>query len=71
MIVSHITKEPIRRRARVEKAAPERVGIEDPGVAEARLGADECVEEPGCVGEIGTHARVRRAEEVEEDQVLD
>jgi len=54
-------------RARVEKATTERSGIEDACVAEARLGADEDVEKPGCVGEVGTLERVWRAEEVEED----
>jgi hypothetical protein len=71
MIVSHITKETIPHHTRVEKAAAERGGIEDPCVAEARLGADKRVEEPGCVGVVGTHARVLRAEEIEEDEVLD
>ena len=54
-------------RARVEKATTERSGLEDACVAEARLGADEDVEKPGRVGEVGTLERVWRAEEVEED----
>lgn len=67
MIISHITQVQIPRRARVEKAAAERGGIDDACRTEARLGADEGVEEPGCVGEVGTHERARGAEEVEED----
>ncbi len=71
MIVSHICQVNIPRRARVEKATAERGGIEDACVAEAHLRAGEDVEEPGCVGEVGTYLRMWRAEEVEEDQVLD
>jgi hypothetical protein len=71
MIISHICQANIPRRARVEKATAERSGIEEACVAEARLGTDEDVEEPGCVGEVGTHERVWRAEDVEEDKVLD
>lgn len=67
MIVAHITIEIIPRRARVEKAATERGGIEDPCIAEARLGADQRVEKPRRVGEVGAHERVWRAEEVHED----
>jgi hypothetical protein len=67
MIISHITQANIPRRTRVEKAAAERVGVKDPCGTEACLGADEGVEEPGCVGEVGTHARVWGADEVEED----
>jgi hypothetical protein len=37
-----------------------RSGIEDVGV-------DNDAEEPGCVGEVGTHLRAWRAEEVGED----
>jgi hypothetical protein len=51
---------------RAEKATAERNSIEDAYVTEARLGADEDVEELGCVGEVGTHERVWHAEEVEE-----
>lgn len=71
MVISHICQANIPCRACVEKATAERTGIEDTCVAEARLGADEDVEEPGCVGKVGTHLRMWRAEEVEEDQVLD
>jgi hypothetical protein len=71
MIISHICQVNITSRARVEKATAQRSGVEDACVAEARLGADEDVEEPGCVGEVGTHERVWRAEEVEEDKVVD
>lgn len=67
MVISHICQANIPCCARVEKATAERSGIEDPCVAEARLGADEDVEEPGRVGEVRTHERVWRAEEVEED----
>jgi hypothetical protein len=67
MIISHICQANIPCRARVEKATAERSGIEDACVAEARLGADEDVEEPGRVGEVRTHERVWRAEEVDED----
>jgi hypothetical protein len=67
MIISHICQANIPRRARVEKATAERSGIEDSCVTEARLGADEDVEEPGCVGEVGTHEGVWGTEEVEED----
>jgi hypothetical protein len=67
MIISHICQANVPCRACVEKAATERSGIDDARVAEARLGVDEDVEKPGCVGEVGTHARVWRAEEVKED----
>lgn len=67
MIISHICQAHIPCRARVEKATTERCGVEDACVAEARLGADENVEEPGGVGKVGTHERVWRAKEVEED----
>jgi hypothetical protein len=67
MIISHICQSNFPCRAHVEKATAERSGIEGACVAEARLGAGEDVEEPGCVGEVGTHERVWRAEEVEED----
>ncbi len=55
----------------MEKAIAERSGVEDACVAEARLGADKDVEQPGCFGEVGAHERVWCAEEVKEDQVLD
>ncbi len=67
MIISHICQANITSRTRVEKATAERSSIEDAYVAEARLGADKFVEEPGCVGEVGAHERAWRAEEVEED----
>jgi hypothetical protein len=67
MIIAHICQANVPCGACVEKATTERRGIEDARVAEARLGVDEDVEEPGCIGEVGTHLRVWRAEEVEED----
>jgi hypothetical protein len=67
MIISHICQANITCRACMEKTTAERSGIEDAYVAEARLGADEDVEEPSCVREVGTHERVWRPEEVEED----
>jgi len=67
VIISHITQAKIPRRARAEKAVAERGAIEYACGAEARLGADEGIEEPGCVGEVGTHARVWGAEEVDEN----
>ena len=54
--ISHITKETIPHHAQVEKAAAEHVSIKDPGIAEAHVSAP---------------VWVRRAEEVEDDQVLD
>jgi hypothetical protein len=71
MIISHICQVNVPSRAAVEKATAERSGIENACVAEARLGADEDVEEPGRVGEVGTYLWAWRAEKVEEDQVLD
>lgn len=44
----------------------ERGGIEDPCIAEARLGAGERVEKPHGVGEVGSHGRAGLAEEVHE-----
>ena len=67
MIISHITQANIPTRTRGEKAAAQRVGVEDPCGTEACLGADQHVEEPGCVGKVGTHARVWGADEVEEN----
>lgn len=67
MVISHICQVNITSRTRVEKAATERSRIEDAYVAEALLGADELVEEPGRVGKVGAHKWVWRAEEVEED----
>jgi hypothetical protein len=67
MIISHICQVNITSPARVEKATAKRSSIEDAYVAEARLGADEFVEEPGRVWEVGAHEWAWRAEEVEED----
>ena len=67
MIISHICQAHVPCRARVEKATAERSGIENVCVAEVRLGASEDIKRPGCVGEVGAHLRVWRAEEVEED----
>jgi len=53
MITSHICQVSITSRAGVEKTTAESSSIEDAYVAEARLGADEFVEEPGRVGEVG------------------
>ncbi len=50
---SHICQVSITSRAGVEKTTAESSSIEDAYVAEARLGADEFVEEPGRVGEVG------------------
>jgi hypothetical protein len=62
IIIFHICQTNIPCRARAEKATAERNGIEDAYVTEARFGADENVEELGCVGEIGMHERVWHAE---------
>jgi hypothetical protein len=67
MIISYICQVNITSRTRVKRATAQCSGIEDACVAEARLSADEDVEEPGYVGEVGTHERVWRAEVVEED----
>jgi hypothetical protein len=67
MIISHICQANIPCRTRVEKATAEHSGIENAYITEARLGADEDVEEPGRVGKVRTHERVWRSEEVEED----
>ena len=71
MVVAHVSQADIPRAAPVEETVAERSGIENARVAEARFGVDERVEEPGGVGEVGAHAWMRRAEEVEEDEVLD
>jgi hypothetical protein len=71
MVVAHISQADIPRAARVEETVAERSGVENASVTEARLGADERVEEPGGVGEVGAHAWVRGAKEVDEDEVLD
>ena len=56
---SHICQANIPCRTRVEnlKATVESCGI-GAYVVEARLGADEDVEKPGCVRKIGAHERV-------------
>jgi len=63
MIISHICQANITCRTGVEKVTTESCSIEDVYVAEARLGVEEVVEEPGCVREVRTHERVWRAEE--------
>ena len=72
MVVSHVSQANIPCRTRVEnlKATVESCGI-GAYVVEARLGADEDVEKPCCVKKVGAHERVWRAEEDEEDEVLD
>ena len=71
MVVAHISQADIPCAAPVEETVAERSGIEDARVTEARFGADERVEEPGGIGEVGAYAWVRCAEEVDEDEVLD
>ena len=71
MVVAHVAQADVHRGARAEEARAERGGVEDACGAEARLGADQRIEEPGGVGEVGAHARMGRAEEVDEDEVLD
>jgi hypothetical protein len=72
MIVAHISQADVTRAAGVEEApGAEHGGIEDARIAEARLGSDERIEEPRGVGIVGAHARMCRAEEVDEDEVLD
>jgi hypothetical protein len=71
MVVTHVAQASVRRGARAEEAAAELGSVEDARVAQARLGADERVEEPGGIGEERAHERVRGAEEIEQDEVLD
>jgi len=71
MVVAHISQVDIPRAARTEETVAERSGVNNARVTETRFDADERVEEPGGVGEVRAHAWVRRAEEVEEDEVLD
>ena len=66
MIISYICQANITSRTRVKRATAQCSGIEDACVAEARLSGDEDVEEPGCVGEVGTYERVWRTEDVED-----
>jgi hypothetical protein len=54
--IPHMTRETIPHHAQVEKSAAEHVGIEDPGITEAR---------------VSVLMQVRHAEEVEDNQVLD
>jgi len=71
VVVAHVSHADVGRRARAEEARAEHIGVEGTRVAEARLGADEGVEEPGGVGEVGADERVWCAEEVKEDEMLD
>lgn len=71
MVVAHISQADLPRTARTEETVAELGGIDNARVAETRFGVDERVEEPGGVGEVRAHVWVRRAEEVEEDEVLD
>ena len=72
MIVAHVSQADVGAAARVEEApGAEHGGVEDPRFPEARLGSDERIEEPCGVGEVGAHTRMCRAEEVDEDEVLD
>ena len=71
VVVAHVAEAVVRRAALAEEAPAEYRGVEDPRCAQARLGIDESVEEPGGVREVRAHAWVGRAEEVEQNEVLD
>ena len=72
VVVAHVSQADVGPAAGDEEAPiAEHGGVEDARGAEARLCGDERIEEPGGVGKIGAHARMRGAEKVDEDEVLD
>jgi hypothetical protein len=71
VVVAHVSQADIPASPRAKETATELGGVENARVAEARFGADESVEEPGGVGEVGAYVWAWCAEEVDEDEVLD
>jgi hypothetical protein len=52
VVIAHVAEAVVRRAALAEEAPAEHRGVEDPRCAQARLGVDERVEEPGGIGEV-------------------
>jgi hypothetical protein len=72
MVIAHVSQADVARTAGDEEApVADCGGVDRARSAETRLSADESIEEPGGVGEVGAHAWARGAEEVDKDEVLD